>query len=151
MGDIDALKNLVLDFDRVHYQQFLDAKAEIKVDLSALFPMPKESSITLSRSISSMLEISLANLIKRTDSNSVAANYGFDVGAVGIPGSTTVGSSGKLEVRGSGAGKTLVQHEAFLSDSLIYYVDCFQSHKTFRVHTINSNITFPLPTIQMSK
>ena len=40
LGDLDAFKYMVRNFNRVTIQLFFDANAEIDINLSALFPVP---------------------------------------------------------------------------------------------------------------
>ena len=61
LGDLDGFKEEVRNFDRVTMQLFFDAKAEMEVDLSKLFPVPEGASLTISQSVSSLLEINFAD------------------------------------------------------------------------------------------
>lgn len=61
LGDLDAFKHMVRNFNRVTIQLFFDAVAEIDINLSALFPVPEGANILLSIAMSSLLEINLGN------------------------------------------------------------------------------------------
>lgn len=61
LGDLDAFKYMVRNFNRVTVQLFFDADAEIDINLSALFPVPEDANIVLSIAMSNLLEINFGN------------------------------------------------------------------------------------------
>lgn len=70
LGDLDAFKYMVRDFNRVTIQMFFDANAEIDINLSELFPVPEGANIALSIAISSLLEINFGKTVPSLSSPS---------------------------------------------------------------------------------
>lgn len=49
------------NFNRVTFQLYGNAVAEVSLDLSKLFPVPEGATVKLSQSVSSMLEVNIGN------------------------------------------------------------------------------------------
>lgn len=63
LGDINAFHHMVQNFKRVTIRLFFDAKAEIELDLSELFPVPKGANLKFTLAVSSLLEINLGSTV----------------------------------------------------------------------------------------
>lgn len=99
MGDMDSLATMAQDFNRVTFQFFFDANAEIEVNLHEIFPVPEGSSLTINQALSSMMEV---NIGSTSPSGSRTSLQSIDINASG---GTSSDASGNIQVTGSGWGE----------------------------------------------